>query len=57
VRKNPSLKLYMSEALEVGYENGLDLLDRETPVELEQVPQVCPFSLAEIFDKPIELKD
>jgi hypothetical protein len=56
-RKNPSLKLYMSEALEVGYENGLDLLDRETPVELEQVPQVCPFSLAEIFDKPIELKD
>jgi hypothetical protein len=57
VRKNPSLKPYMSEALEVGYENGLDLLDRETPVELEQVPQVCPFSEFEIFEEPIELKD
>jgi hypothetical protein len=45
----------MSEALEIGYEQGLNLLDRETPVDPKQLPQVCPFSEFEIFDEPLEL--
>ena len=57
LKENPSLKPYLAEAIEIGYEGGLDLLDRETSVDLKQVPQACPFSQVEIFDEPIELKD
>ena len=57
LEENPSLKPYLAEAIEIGYEGGLDLLDRETSVDLKQVPQACPFSQVEIFDEPIELKD
>jgi Domain of unknown function DUF29 len=56
VRKNPSLKPYMSEAIEVGYEKGLNLVGKETPLDPDQLPRVCPFSEAEIFDEPLELK-
>jgi hypothetical protein len=56
LKENPSLKPYLAEAIEIGYENGLDLLDRETQLDPDQLPQVCPFSLAEIFDEPIELE-
>lgn len=56
VRKNPSLKPYMSEAIEVGYEKGLNLVGKETPLDPDQLPQVCPFSEAEIFDEPLELE-
>ena len=57
LKENPSLKPHLAEAIEIGYEGGLDLLDRETSVDLKQVPQACPFSQVEIFDEPIELKD
>jgi hypothetical protein len=56
LRENPSLKPYLPEAIEIGYEQGLNLLDRETPVDPKQLPQVCPFSEFEIFDEPLELE-
>ncbi|MGA7954860.1 MAG: DUF29 domain-containing protein [Gloeobacterales cyanobacterium] len=56
LKENPSLKPYLAEAIEIAYENGLDLLDRETPIDPKQLPQVCPFSLAEIFEEPLELE-
>jgi hypothetical protein len=55
LKENPSLKPYLAEAIEIGYENGLDLLDRETLLDPDQLPQVCPFSLAEIFGSDIEV--
>ena len=55
LKENPSLKPYLLEAIEIGYQDGLNLLDRETPVDPKQLPQVCPFSEFEIFDKPMEL--
>lgn len=55
LKENPSLKPYLPEAIEIGYEQGLNLLDRETPVDPKQLPQVCPFSEFEIFDEPLEL--
>ena len=55
LKENPSLKPYLAEAIEIGYENGLDLLDRETLLDRDQLPQVCPFSLAEIFGSDIEV--
>jgi Domain of unknown function DUF29 len=54
--ENPSLKPYLSEAIEIGYESGLNLVDRETPLDPDQLPQSCPFSDTEIFEEPIELE-
>lgn len=56
LKENPSLKPYLLEAIEIGYEKGLALLERETLVDLSQVPPTCPFSEAEIFEQPIELE-
>jgi hypothetical protein len=52
---NPSLKPYLAEAMARGYQKGLDLVNRETPLNPDQLPQSCPFSEAEIFDQPIKL--
>lgn len=47
LKENPSLKPYLREAIEVGYEKGLNLVDRETPLDPNQLPQTCPFSEVE----------
>ncbi|MFH7243789.1 MAG: DUF29 domain-containing protein [Spirulina sp.] len=52
--ENPSLKPYLAEATLKGYRSGLNLVDRETPLDLKQLPQSCPFSEAEIFEEPID---
>jgi Domain of unknown function DUF29 len=56
VQDNPSLKSYLPEAITRGYQDGLDLVERETPIEMETLPQTCPFSLSEIFEEPVELE-
>jgi len=56
LKENPSLKPYLAEAIEIGYEQGLNLLGKETPLDPKQLPQVCPFSEFEIFDESIELE-
>jgi ribosomal protein L29 len=52
--ENPSLKPYLAEAICKSYPKGLDLVDRETPILMSDLPPVCPFSEAEIFDEPME---
>ncbi|MBD1916720.1 MULTISPECIES: DUF29 domain-containing protein [Cyanophyceae] len=54
LKENPSLKPYLAEAIAIGYEDGLDLVNRETPLDPKQLPQVCPFSEADIFEQPID---
>jgi hypothetical protein len=49
LKESPSLKPYLSEAIEIGYEKGLNLVGRETPLDPKHLPQSCPFSEAEIF--------
>jgi hypothetical protein len=51
------LKPYLTEAIEIGYQKGLALLERETLVDLSQVPSICPFSEAQVFDEPVELEE
>lgn len=51
LQENPSLKPYLSEAIEIGYEKGLNLVGKETPLDPKQLPQVCPFSEVEIFEE------
>jgi hypothetical protein len=55
LKENPSLKPYLKEAIEIGYEKGLSLVDRETPLDPAQLPETCPFSEAEIFEEPVDL--
>ncbi|MDG2989636.1 DUF29 domain-containing protein [Candidatus Synechococcus calcipolaris G9] len=53
LKENPSLKPYLREAIALGYENGLDMVGRETPLDPDQLPQSCPFSEFQIFEEPI----
>ena len=54
LKENPSLKPYLSEAIEIGYQKGLNLVGQETPLDPKQLPQVCPFSEVDIFERPVD---
>ncbi|PSR17914.1 DUF29 domain-containing protein [filamentous cyanobacterium CCP3] len=54
LKENPSLKPYLADAIAIGYEDGLDLVNRETPLDPKQLPTACPFSEADIFEQPID---
>ena len=50
LKENPSLKSYLPEAITSAHESGLALVVRETPLDYEDLPVECPFSLEQIFD-------
>ncbi|MFN5963788.1 MAG: DUF29 domain-containing protein, partial [Pseudanabaena sp.] len=50
LKENPSLKSYLPEAIASAHESGLALVVRETPLDYEDLPVECPFSLEQIFD-------
>jgi len=50
IRKNPSLKSYLSEAMIDGYESSLDLVVRETPFDYKDLSKECPYVIAQVFD-------
>ena len=58
INKNPSLKSYLDEAILEGYESALDLVVRETPLDYKDLPEVCPYAIAQIFDNnfPIDVE-
>jgi Domain of unknown function DUF29 len=50
LKDNPSLKPYLEEAMEDGYTLGQLLVAKETPLELEDLPEVCPYGLDDAID-------
>ena len=58
ISKNPSLKSYLDEAILEGYESALDLVVRETPLDYKDLPQVCPYTIAQVFDNnfPVDVE-
>ena len=48
--QNPSLKSYQDEAVAKGYQLGLPLVGRETPLEPKTLPRQCPFTLEQLLD-------
>ncbi len=50
LKDNPSLKSYLEEAMEDGYTLGQLLVAKETPLEVEDLPQVCPYGLDDAID-------
>lgn len=48
IKKNPSLKSFLHEAIEEAYEEGLDLAVDETKLNIKTFPSVNPYSWEEI---------
>ena len=47
---NPSLQPYLPEALQAGYEDGIDLAIQETNLPEETFPATCPYTLDQALD-------
>ncbi|MFB2971335.1 DUF29 domain-containing protein [Aerosakkonema sp. BLCC-F183] len=50
LKQSPSLKPFLPEALEEGYQDGLDLAVRETSLDYEDFPVECSYSLERVLD-------
>lgn len=50
IKKNPSLKSYLNEAMIDGYESALDLVVRETPFDYKDLPKHCPYEISQVLD-------
>jgi hypothetical protein len=50
LQENPSLKLYLEEAIAYAYQSGLDLVARETPLDYQDLPVDCLYTLDQLFD-------
>ncbi|NET62753.1 MAG: DUF29 domain-containing protein [Symploca sp. SIO2E6] len=50
LNQSPSLKPYLEEALQEGYEDGLDLAVRETGIAYEVFPGNCAYTIEQLFD-------
>ena len=56
--ENPSLKSYLNQAILEAFQDGIDLVLKETPLDEKDLPQECPYSIEKIFDStfPSEIK-
>jgi Domain of unknown function DUF29 len=55
LKENPSLRPSLPESIALAYPLALTLVEQDTPLNIKQLPQSCPFSDAELFEEPIEL--
>ena len=50
LQQSPSLKPFLKEAVQEGYEDGLDLAVRETGISYEVFPGSCTYTIEQLFD-------
>lgn len=50
LKDNPSLKSYLEEAITNGYESGLDLVVKETPLNYVDLPPACIYQKEQLLD-------
>ncbi|MEY2977616.1 MAG: DUF29 domain-containing protein [Prochlorotrichaceae cyanobacterium] len=50
LKENPSLKSYLTEAIILGHESGLDLVVKETPLDYEDLPPEPVYTLEQLLD-------
>jgi predicted nucleic acid-binding Zn-ribbon protein len=55
LRKNPSLKAMLQEAITEAYEDARLQASGETDLPLVHFPEACPYDLAAIFDRAFEV--
>lgn len=49
LKESPSLKPYLPEVIEQGYQAGLDLVVRETPLAYGDLPETCGYTTEQIL--------
>jgi Domain of unknown function DUF29 len=57
LEKNPSLKARLQEALSAGYRRARLEAYAETELPLKTFPEICPYSLSDVRERPIEMPD
>ena len=50
LQDNPSLKPYLEEAISKGFRQGISLVVRETPLDFDDLPKECPYTIEQILD-------
>lgn len=50
LKENPSLKPYLDEAIQKGFRQGINLVLRETPLDVDDLPSECPYEIAQLLD-------
>ncbi len=50
LQENPSLKPYLDEAVQKGFRQGINLVLRETPLDIDDLPSECTYAIAQILD-------
>ena len=50
IDENPSLKPYLNQAISEAYQEGVDLVVKETPLDDKDLPEHCPYTIEQIFD-------
>ena len=50
LKENPSLKPYLPEVIASAFVSSLALVVRETPLNYEDLPAECPFTIEQILD-------
>jgi hypothetical protein len=48
--ESPGLKPYLTETVTKAYEDGLDLVVQETPLDYAALPEQCPYTIEQILD-------
>ncbi len=51
LESNPSLKPYLEEAIAKGFRQGINLVIRETPLDDQDLPIDCPYTVQQILDR------
>jgi len=54
LRRNPSLKAELKEAVEEGYASGRLLASSETDMDLATFPEACPYDWDAILNRPLQ---
>jgi hypothetical protein len=50
LKESPSLQSYWQEAIDDGYQSALNLAVIETPLNFEDFPEECPYSLDQVLN-------
>lgn len=50
IKKNPSLKAKISEAIEEGFYDSKTIIKKETSIDLKALPSVCPYTFEQIMN-------
>jgi len=50
IKQNPSLKHEIPEAIQEGFSDSKDLIEKETPIDLNLLPSECPYTFEQIMN-------